>query len=52
MTDNYFSSSDFKDVGYSTEIPETYTPEQHVHNRDFTFNAPPPPPQYSDDKED
>lgn len=51
MVDDYFEKSDFKEVGYSAEVPETYMPEVHVQNRDFTFKAPPPPPpsQSTDD---
>lgn len=52
MADDYFDTSNFKEVGYSVEIPETYTPETHVHNRDFTFKAPPPPPPSTNGSEE
>ena len=50
MTEDYFDTSDFKEVNYSTEVPETYIHEEHLHNRDFTFNTPPPPPPSSSDE--
>lgn len=52
MTDDYFDTSDLKEVGYSTEIPETYTTDVHVNNRDFTFKAPPPPPPSTDNNKE
>jgi len=44
IMEEIFHTSDYKDMDYSIEIPETYTPDSNVLNRDFTNNAAPPPP--------
>ncbi|WP_449039474.1 hypothetical protein [Parabacteroides goldsteinii] len=48
MTEEYFDTSDFKEVSYSVRVPETYSPIPPAENRDFTNNTPPPPPPSGD----